>query len=552
MTAEWRTTRLWQETRAAAETVSATIDSVDAAAVAAIVSAPGVRRVIATGNGAAYYAAVALWLAALEGGTGPEVVAAPAGLLARGSFRWRDGDVLLAFSSSGEMRDVIEALAHGAPKPFAAITSTPGSTIGSGAAALAQVTVASQDAVTHTQAFCGNVAAALLVWAEATGDDALREAVGHAPAAYAGACATAETWVDELEVADPAAAVVFGTGPAWAAALEGALLLKEVALIPTEGVETREGATSAMYALASDHLVVSLPAGEDPLIDEAERVCRRARRDRPACPRRRARRQAARSPDDVPGLGRPCCQSRRASRARRRPAGLDRRLLRRRPEHPVSLGLGILGCGSVFAGPYASMIDRLAAHGRVHVSAVYDVDEGKRHGAATRYGVDPSLTGPDALITRDDVDVVLVLTSMVEHGQLTRTALETGKHVLVEKPLATTLGEARALVELSHESPGLLICAPHIVLSPTFRAIHECRAGRRDRRPAHRAGPVRVGRPVVGRLVLPTRWRLALRPRGLQRDHPVRALRVGPAGHGDGGNGDPDARGQRSGGRGQG
>jgi len=112
------------------------------------------------------------------------------------------------------------------------------------------------------------------------------------------------------------------------------------------------------------------------------------------------------------------------------------------------------------------------------VSAVYDVDERKRHGAAARYQVDPSLTGPDALIRRDDVDIVLVLTSMVPHGELTRAALEAGKHVLVEKPVATALADAAALVELSHTSPGHLICAPHIVLSPTFRAIHDAvRAG---------------------------------------------------------------------------
>jgi hypothetical protein len=35
-----------------------------------------------------------------------------------------------------------------------------------------------------------------------------------------------------------------------------------------------------------------------------------------------------------------------------------------------SLGIGVIGCGSVFAGPYAAMIDRLAAQGRVHVIAV--------------------------------------------------------------------------------------------------------------------------------------------------------------------------------------
>jgi predicted dehydrogenase len=67
---------------------------------------------------------------------------------------------------------------------------------------------------------------------------------------------------------------------------------------------------------------------------------------------------------------------------------------------------------------------------------------------------------------------VLVLTSMNEHGPLARTALAAGKHVLVEKPMATSLDEAAALIQLAAEAPGHLICAPHILLSPTYRAVH--------------------------------------------------------------------------------
>lgn len=138
----------------------------------------------------------------------------------------------------------------------------------------------------------------------------------------------------------------------------------------------------------------------------------------------------------------------------------------------MSLGIGVIGCGSVFAGPYAGMIETLHASDRVHVAAVYDRNESKRHGAAGRYRVDPELEGPAAVINHADVDLVLVLTSMNEHGALTREGLEAGKHVLVEKPLATSLAEAAELVQLASEAAGLLVCAPHIVLSPTFRAIH--------------------------------------------------------------------------------
>jgi predicted dehydrogenase len=133
--------------------------------------------------------------------------------------------------------------------------------------------------------------------------------------------------------------------------------------------------------------------------------------------------------------------------------------------------LGIIGLGSVFAGPYRSLIRRLEQDGRVTVVAVHDVDDEKRAAGARLVGADAE-TSAEAVIGRDDVDVVLVLTAMNAHGPLARAALEAGKHVLVEKPMATSLEEARGLVELARTAPGQLVCAPHIVLSPTYRDLH--------------------------------------------------------------------------------
>jgi fructoselysine-6-P-deglycase FrlB-like protein len=267
-------TALWRETCGIPEALAATLDARDGIAeIAALLAHPEVSRVVATGNGAAFYAAHALWLASLAGGEGPEVVAVPSGLVARGTFRWRAGDALLAFSSSGEFRDVVEAIDAGVPLPYAAVTATPDSSIGGRAGARALVTVLRQEAVTHTQAFCGAVAAALSAWAEVTGDEGLRTAVAGAPDAVARALGEAERWAEDVACPSAPAAVAFGTGPAWSAALETALLLKEVAGIPTEGVETREGATSAMMALAPGHLAVSLPLADDPLLTEAARIC---------------------------------------------------------------------------------------------------------------------------------------------------------------------------------------------------------------------------------------------------------------------------------------
>jgi glucosamine--fructose-6-phosphate aminotransferase (isomerizing) len=268
-------TALWREARAIPDALARTLEQAEGFEdLAALLAEPDVRRVVVTGNGAALYAAYGLWTAALATQVpGPEVVVVPAGLLAAGSAPLRRGDRLLVVSSSGELRDVIELLEREAGVRYGAVTAAPASTIGAGAAARAVAQVVSQQAVTHTQAYCGNVVALLAVWARAAGDETLAEAVDTAPAACEAALALAAGLTTPEQ---PRTAIAFGSGFAWPAALEAALLLKEVARLPAEGLETREGATSGMYALADGDLAVSLPTGPDRLLDEAERTCRAA------------------------------------------------------------------------------------------------------------------------------------------------------------------------------------------------------------------------------------------------------------------------------------
>jgi len=72
---------------------------------------------------------------------------------------------------------------------------------------------------------------------------------------------------------------------------------------------------------------------------------------------------------------------------------------------------------------------------------------------------------------RSDVDVVLIITPPGSHSELTRAALEHGKHVVVEKPAANTACEAQRLCELARNRGVLLMCAPFVQLAPTFRAL---------------------------------------------------------------------------------
>ncbi len=152
----------------------------------------------------------------------------------------------------------------------------------------------------------------------------------------------------------------------------------------------------------------------------------------------------------------------------------------------MTVRLGILGLGSVYWTPYRTAIERLAAAGRVEVTAAYDPDPEKRAAADRATGAAVAVASAEAVIEHDRVDAVLVLTSMLEHGRLALAALAAGRHVLVEKPMATTMDEARALVAAAGRASGqVVVCAPAVLLSPTYRAIHR-----------------RVGAGDVGRVVL--------------------------------------------------
>jgi glucosamine 6-phosphate synthetase-like amidotransferase/phosphosugar isomerase protein len=271
-------TGLWADVQEVPDALTATLEAAEGVAeAAALLRSEEVERVVAIGNGAAYYVAHALWLASLESSAraGPSLVALPCGVAVSEQFAWRSGDAVLAISSSGEFRDVVQIAQRRRARWCVAITADGRSSLARAATATVRQHVESQRAVTHTQALCGAYAIGLALWAAVADDDGLGAIAGAAPDAAARSIGLAEAWAPDALAGrtPPVAAVAAGGGTAWAAALELALMLKEIARVPAEGVETREGATSAMFGLDRGHLMVSLDPAGDPLGDEALRLC---------------------------------------------------------------------------------------------------------------------------------------------------------------------------------------------------------------------------------------------------------------------------------------
>ncbi len=94
----------------------------------------------------------------------------------------------------------------------------------------------------------------------------------------------------------------------------------------------------------------------------------------------------------------------------------------------------------------------------VRVVGVADALPEAARAAGALYGLEPGrcFTALGDALTQTAAEAVLVTAGAAAHAPLARTALEAGKHVLVEKPFALTLGGAQALVEAA-EAGGLTL-----------------------------------------------------------------------------------------------
>lgn len=130
----------------------------------------------------------------------------------------------------------------------------------------------------------------------------------------------------------------------------------------------------------------------------------------------------------------------------------------------LPLRVGVIGCGMI-SHHYAQ---NAGAFDTYELVACADLDEA----AAQRLGgsFDLEVTTVDALLASPGVDVVLNLTPPSAHLAVTSAALAAGKHVYTEKPLATTVADARRLVAEAARRRLRLASAPDVFLGSAYQA----------------------------------------------------------------------------------
>jgi predicted dehydrogenase len=111
--------------------------------------------------------------------------------------------------------------------------------------------------------------------------------------------------------------------------------------------------------------------------------------------------------------------------------------------------IGIIGAGMIAHRSHAEAFQQVL---EAEVVAVADVDEARVRAFAEKFEIPQIFTRYEELLARSDIDAVSVALPVFLHAPATVAALQAGKHVLCEKPMARTGAEAKAMVDAAQQS----------------------------------------------------------------------------------------------------
>ncbi|MCM3732516.1 Gfo/Idh/MocA family oxidoreductase [Fictibacillus nanhaiensis] len=135
----------------------------------------------------------------------------------------------------------------------------------------------------------------------------------------------------------------------------------------------------------------------------------------------------------------------------------------------MTVKVGIIGCGSIANHRH---LPEYAQNQDVEIVAVCDVVKERAEAAQAIYGGE-IFTDYNELLARDEVEAVSVCTPNYLHAPISVAALKAGKHVLCEKPMATSLQEAEEMIEAAEQSGKTLMIGHNQRFVPAHQKARE-------------------------------------------------------------------------------
>lgn len=140
--------------------------------------------------------------------------------------------------------------------------------------------------------------------------------------------------------------------------------------------------------------------------------------------------------------------------------------------------IAIVGCG--FVADY--YLKSLPLHPELKLVGVMDRNSDRSSKFAAYHSISRVYSSIEELLADDNVDIVLNLTNPSSHYSVSKAALEAGKHVYSEKPLAMEMWQAEELVKLAEQRSLYISSAPCSLLSETaqtiWKALRENKVGK--------------------------------------------------------------------------
>jgi predicted dehydrogenase/threonine dehydrogenase-like Zn-dependent dehydrogenase len=146
------------------------------------------------------------------------------------------------------------------------------------------------------------------------------------------------------------------------------------------------------------------------------------------------------------------------------------------------INVAVIGAGNFARAMHLPNIKALA--NQYHLTAIADVNGLNAKNAASQFGADYATTSFEDILADQNIHLVMICTRHHLHAPQTLAALQAGKHVFVEKPLAITVAELTQIEDFFHitanASKQLLLTGFNRRFSPFVQRIHEITRQRHD------------------------------------------------------------------------
>ena len=119
----------------------------------------------------------------------------------------------------------------------------------------------------------------------------------------------------------------------------------------------------------------------------------------------------------------------------------------------MTIKIGVIGCGKI---AQVRHLPEYAEHPEAEIRGLFDINQQRTRELAEQYGA-KAYESYEALLADPEIQAVSVCAANFAHAEITIAALNAGKHVLCEKPMAVTLSECEAMVEAAKKNGKFLM-----------------------------------------------------------------------------------------------